>query len=63
VVPGDGVGRRRGETGEKREGVRADLRVVSDGSGASSCGARKEWVCETGGAGGWFVQGEAKWLG
>ena len=30
---------------------------------ASSCGARKEWVCETGGAGGWFGQGEAKWPG
>ena len=30
---------------------------------SSSCGAMKEWVCETGGTGGWFGQGEAKWPG
>ena len=30
---------------------------------SSSCGTRKEWICETGGAGGWFGRGEAKWPG
>ena len=43
-----------GRRGEHRKG---------GGRVASSCGARKEWVCETGGAGGWFGQGEAKWPG
>ena len=53
---GRGLGAWRGShpRGARRKG---------GGCVASSCGARKEWVCETGGAGGWFGQGEAKWPG